>query len=844
MSILFFYNHTAIADEVLCRAPISLTIPPLSKDEISKQLGWIESENRCGGYYYEEPFLPSDNSLNNEFIQITSNEGLFSLHGTSISQGKVTITYQGQQIIANKMYLYRDPNTGKLSAIDLINHVILREPNDLVIASCGHFDLKTKAKSLKDVLYRTTIYSDLSRKKITRDTQEIRIEHEVTQLSAWGKAENFVQNKPNVYEFDNATYSTCPPKTCTWKVKASRVTLDKNTGRGVARNARILVRGIPIFYSPYLNFPIDSRRETGFLFPTFGTSSRKGPYFSAPFYWNLAPNYDTTITPSYLSKRGLQITDLYRYITEKSSGNLRVSVLPGDKLFKDFKTIQETTFANSTNSQTLANLQRLKNASTTRKALSWQHDVRFNEHWSSNINYNYVGDDYYVRDFGNNFNEITQNQLLQQADVNYKGQYWHFLGRIQQYQTLHPVDENVTYQNQYSRFPELSLEGNYPDQRTGLNYFISNELTHFDIRDTPGTNTKMPMGNRTNIQPGISYPFYRPAFYINPRLQFAATQYEIGHVNNGYQKAPSRSLPIFDVSTGLNFDRDINLFNRPLRQTLEPLIYYTYIPYRNQNQLPIFDTTLNTLTYDQLFVYNRFSGLDRIGDANQVGVGVTTRFIDQQTGLERIRASIGQIIYFQNRRVVLPNDSINNEGNRTKRSPISGLIKYYLNPNWSLTDDTIWSSHYNHLMNQTLTLQYKPNDKHIINLGYSFVRNGDRLPTDPVNSASTNLSQTDLSVAWPVSRDWSAVGRWTQNWNHHRFQNLLYGLQYDSCCWAIRVVSGRAFTGLNSSNTYQYDTQFYIQVALKGLGNAGSGDPASFLSTNISGYQSNFGQDF
>ncbi len=815
------------------------TTHSLAEFEIAKQLGWVISdENRCGGYYLEPAFHYPKSVSNNNPINVTSDQVLFSTHGTSILKGNVTITRDGQQIIANKAYLYRDPKTGKISSIDLIDHVILREPNSLILANCGHYDIKTHAKSLKGILYRTAVYNKSSTKP--------------TSLSAWGQASKFIQAQPEIKELQSASYSTCPPTSIpAWQVRGDQIILNKITGRGTATDGELLVKGVPILYAPYLNFPIDKRRQTGFLFPTIGTSSKSGAYLGMPFYWNLAPNYDTTITPTYLAKRNLELADLFRYLTPLSSGEINVAILPGDKLFSDFKTTSLEENQQATNPTTVAELHRLNNASTTRKSISWQDDTTYNDHWTSDIDYNYVSDDYYLRDLRNSLNEVTQNQLLQQAEVNYKGQNWHLLGRVQQYQTLHPFDE-PTVNNVYSHFPELAFEGDYPHQAYGLDYFVSGDGTHFDIRNTPGTN-QLPMGNRSNLQPGISLPFMQPYLYFTPRLQFILTQYDLGHVTSNNQKNITRGIPIFDISSGLYFDRNIDLFSHAYRQTLEPQVYYTYVPFRNQDQIPLFDTTLNTLTYDELFTYNRFSGIDRIGDANQVSFGVTTRFIDEQSGEQKVQAGIGQIAYFESRRVTLctENNTINctdtpsNPLNTQRFSPISGVLIYNINPNWSATGNAIWNVRSNRTDNATVGLQYKPDAKRIINLGYSFVRDGDQLPTDTLGSSASNLRTTDLSFAWPITRDWSTVGRWSQNWNHRHFQDLLYGLQYDSCCWAVRFVAGRAFTSLNSNNVFQYNTQFFVQFALKGLGNVSpGGDPTQVLSSSIPGYENNFGQDF
>jgi len=295
---------------------------------------------------------------------------------------------------------------------------------------------------------------------------------------------------------------------------------------------------------------------------------------------------------------------------------------------------------------------------------------------------------------------------------------------------------------------------------------------------------------------------------------------------------PTRVLPILDLHGGLFFDRHLDFRQTVYRQTLEPEMYYTYVPYRNQNMIPVFDTITNTLNYDQLFNYNRFSGFDRIGDANQISLGITTRLIEEKTGWEKLRAGIGQIFYFRKRSVTIgpptPEDSYN-------RSPLSGMITAEIIPFWHLRGDGIWSLRSNQFQNENITLSYRPAPQKVINLGYGFVKGGD------INNS--NLSATDLSFAWPLSSRMSAIGRWTQNVSHHHFQNLLYGLQYESCCWAVRLVAMKTFTGLNpATNSYQYDTRFALQFVLKGLGSFGNSDPSQLLDSNVPGYQSAFGQ--
>jgi len=818
-------------------------------DYLARQLGWVNCPaDRCGGYFMDQPFVYPVCVEKNNSIEITSHHGLIAQRGTSTLEGSVTITRAGQQITANKVFLYRDPKTFKLIAADMIGDVTLREPNTLIFARHGSYNFETDTKSLSDIFYRTALNGrEIIGPRVS--SEAIVRERRIEALTAWGEAGQLSQNQPRRYTLTCASFSTCSPTHPAWQVKGSRIELNKNTGRGYVTNARILVKNIPVFYFPYIDFSIDHRRKSGFLWPTIGlVNSSFGPNVLAPFYLNLAPNYDMTVTPGILTKRGIQLSDDFRYLTQTSRGNVNISVLPGDRQFSILQEQYENRYANSLDHSIQAELNRLLNSSPTRKSLFWRDETFFNEHWSSFVDFNYAGDDYYLQDFGSNLNEITQNQLLQEAALYYKSENWDFTGRFQTYQTLHPITEgHPPIQNQYRRFPQLILDGDYPNQYGGLEYFIGNEVTHFDLRNTPGTATNLPIGNRFHVQPGVSLPLYWPFFYINPRMQLALTDYELYQTaDTGTPNSIHRSIPIFDLASGLTFSRETTLFNHLYQQTLEPQAYYTYIPYRNQKSIPIFDTTVNTLTYDQLFNYNRFSGIDRIGDANQMGLGIATHFIDQQSGMEKALLGVGEIVYFANRNVTLCNDETctdnpTNHSNYSRLSPLSGVLSYYLNPSWQLNANSIWNPVSKQIDNATVGLHFQPDAERIINVGYSYVFNGDIQSGSVVNTGQNNLKLTDFSFVWPLIRDLNVLGRWSEDWNLSHLQNLLGGVQYDTCCWAVRLVGGRTFTQLQN-NTPQYNNMFYIQFALKGLGNIGSGNPAGLLSS-INGYKPQFGQD-
>lgn len=864
LGLLFFVCVSALQAQPVKKAPTKA-------QNLAEQLGWVEDpERHCGGYYLEDPFLSTEDLPESDKLKVTSDQYTINQHGTSVLEGKVTVNYGSRQLIANRAYLYRDPATGKLMGIDLAEQLHLREPNTLVLAEQGHFDLKTKANSLSDILYRTAIYGNLMNTSDYREAVKKKSQvalkslvraRQVQPLSAWGQAKSYSQSESQIYHFRQVSYSTCPPTHSVWQVKASKLDLNKQTGRGSAQNARLLVKGIPVFYTPYMSFPIDSRRKTGFLWPTLGSVNRNnsysGYYLGLPFYWNLAPNYDTTITPTYYTERGFQIADLFRYLTHASNGNLRLSLFPDDQYFPTFKEKLEQRYGGSTDPFKQAELYRLLNTHNTRYSTSWKHETRFNDHWSANIDYNSVSDDYYLEDFSKNLTENAQNNLPQQGELVFDSEHWNFIGRIQAYQTLHPADVDSVFFNQYQRLPQLILGGDYPGQAGGLHYFVQSEATYFTIKNTPGDPTKFPIGDRIHVQPGVELPLNRPAFYMTPRVQVALSEYELGHVDNVTPKHQDRGLPIFDLSTGLYFDRNFRLFSHDYQQTLEPQLYYVYIPYRNQAQIPIFDTTVNTLIYDQLFVYNRFSGIDRINDADRASIGITSRLIDSETGLQSLRAGIGEIIYFKNRAVTLCQNSTictdfpDNNDNKRRFSPISGTLDYNANQKWSATADAIWDPQTKELNNQTITLHYKRDTERVVNLGFSYVRNADLLGGIVVNSNANVpgtgneniLKLTDLSFGWRIAENWGLVGRWSEDWNALHFQNLFYGLQYDSCCWAAQFVAGRTLTGVQETRP-QYSNQFYFQIILKGLGTFNPrGDPTAILRNNISGYNSRFGQD-
>ena len=446
------------------------------------------------------------------------------------------------------------------------------------------------------------------------------------------------------------------------------------------------------------------------------------------------------------------------------------------------------------------------------------------------------------------------NQLLQQAGVTYTDDVWTFLRQVQGYQTLHPVNQSAV-NNQYSRLPQLLLRNTCPQCFHGLSYQFNGELVYFDRDKNPGEFCDPPSATRLNIQPQISWPFIRPYGYFTPTLQLSATQYEINHQVPGRPSNISRFLPIFDIDAGLYFGRCIRWLGKTYRQTFEPRLFYLYVPYSNQNDIPIFDTTAPVFNIDQLFRTNRFTGIDRIGDANQITLAATTRFLSTETGEEKAKASIGEIFYFENRRVRLC-QGLHEDGldcrdigigavpPNTPTSPIVGEVDYFFSKKWNSSISFSWNPNNSNAENTTINLQYRPGPNRLFNFGYNFIRNGDIIrfnPLGPITGDSIrNLNQAAFSFAWPIDDHWNIIGDWNYNLSRGFSQTYFGGLEYNGCCFAIRAIGGRTYTALNQNTNPVFGNVFYLQLQLKGLGNFGSSDPSALLKANIAGYHDMF----
>ena len=824
---------------------------------VGKVIGWIPQNNTyniCGGYYKELPIPYTANPLISSQAHnydIHADHIDWSVKGTSTLKGNVRITQPGKQLNADQINLYRDKQTGKVNRIDLLSNVRVFEPGTLLAAKHATVYPATKKIHFSNAAYRMK----LSEGKKTFLTQEVvnpeaeKQEIHIYGLNFWGTAKTIDQTKPDYYVLKNATYTTCSPTCHTWDSHSTTITLDKKGNEGKAWNSVLYWEGVPVFYLPYYTFPLKNERKTGFLWPSYGTSSQSGFTFTLPFYWNIAPNYDALLRAHYFSERGIMGDAKARYLTNTSNGFLEGSFLPHDRKFAEFKKDAPGKYSSQPDG-----LNNLKSDSDNRYGVHWYNQSTFNPDLKSEVDYSDVSDDYYTQDFGNNYINSSNNQLLQKGDVSYQTNYWNFYGLLQGYQTLHPVNE-LQVQNQYERLPELQANAFYPDIWHGFDVFMDNDIVNFYQAKTPDDSTIPVIGERLSVRPGIDYPITRSYGYFIPRAQLQMTRYQLRQIGSLRENNPGIAIPIFDVRAGLTFDRQYTLFHHQYLQTLEPNFYYLYVPYRNQNDLPIFDTNVQQFSYSTLYLDNRFGGIDRMGDANQVTYGVTSRFIDEQTGSQLGSASVGEIFYLRNRDVQLcslsdPTNTACTQSlpsiDKNRFSPIAGQATYNIFQDWSLSGGIAWDPETKLLDNGSATIGYKEDPNHIVNFNYSYTRSIDNtggVDTDP-------LKQVGVSSYWQVKRHWDLIGAWDYDWSQEVSNKKVQGhgtaymggVGYESCCWAVRAVALRVFNRIDTTGRFVYNNAYFVQFVLRGFGDISSNDPAEALQQHISGYTDTFTQ--
>lgn len=596
-----------------------------------------------------------------------------------------------------------------------------------------------------------------------------------------GQAEKVIQKSEHLIDLTQSTYTTCDPDHPLWYIKASSTELNKKDNIGISRHATLRVFDIPVFYTPYIDYPLDGERKSGFLAPTIGNSDQVGAELSIPYYFNLNPSYDATLTTRMMSRRGVALKGQFRYLLDEHAGQWDVEYSPYDRSYEG-----------------------------SRSSVALKHAGKLATDWSTDINFNQVSDHRYFEDLGNTLSIASLTHLEQRADVLYSGSGWNFLTRVQKFQTLDPNPAA----RPYYRLPQLLLKTVLPQKNKQFNVEATAELVRFD-RDTDILPS--PVGNRFDVKTTFSYPYRTAGSFIVPKLSLRHTQYQLDSEDNLTKDHLSRSLFTMSLDSGLFFERGVSWFNTDLLQTLEPRIFYRYTPQRDQDEIPIFDTAEYELSFNQLFRDNRFSGADRVDDGHQVTFALTSRLAQQSDGTELLRASLGQIYYFNNLTVNLPNQPDNTDNSSSIVAEVASQYR-----SWQAQATWRWNPHAGDTEYNALRLRYHPDSEHIINFGYRFRKN--------------LLEQTDISFYYPLKPQWRVLGRWNYSLEDHKDVEMLAGAEYESCCWAVRTVFRRYINPLTDRS---YSNGIYLEFEFKGLGSVGK-KAKDLLYESIPGFQDKF----
>jgi LPS-assembly protein len=601
-------------------------------------------------------------------------------------------------------------------------------------------------------------------------------EFQLHERSARGAAKLMQLTPAGVIKLDDVSFTTCPANDTSWQLRASEITLDTNTRIGTGRGTRVDFKGVPIMYLPWMSFPLGNERKSGFLFPTIGHTTRSGAQLVLPYYWNVAPNSDLTFEPTYYSRRGLDIAGEFRLLTSNTLSKLSVNYLPNDSIENSDR-----------------NRFRLENRTEL------PGDFRFY------IDAESVSDSRYFEDFAQGPEGTSVAFLDRLAGASYRDEHWRMSAEVQQFQT---IDQQLADADRpYARLPRIVVGADYgwgPEAR--LRYGFDSEIVNFD-RSSGVT------GWRVDAMPAASLDFGAPGFFIRPGVAWRYTQYSLADVAPGQRSSPTRSLPIASLDAGMIFEHDSGS-HAQRRLTLEPRLLYLNVPFRQQDDLPLFDTGLPDLNLVQLFRNNRYVGADRVSDADQVSLGVTSRLFDAKNGAQFLSATLGQIYYFRNPRVHLPDEPVRDSGS----SDFVAQLAVTAYKNWNADFGLQWNPEESRSERAQVNLQFKPAGEQVINVGYRFQRD--------------SIEQTELSAAWPIGRSWNAFARYVYSIQDRKALEQFAGLEYSSCCWRMRVV-GRKFV---SSRTGGQDTGIYLQLELTGLASVGSAADA-FLVGAIRGYE-------
>jgi LPS-assembly protein len=660
----------------------------------------------------------------------------------------------------------------------LCGNVVMKQGDRRIRADCLEYDAaKQNAKLEGGIVYndpQLTVRGGSGTYSPTLGTEFEGTEFELPERNARGSARSMKMDANGKITLEDVSFSTCPAQDKSWEMKANRIEIDTQERNGVGQGARVEFKGVPIFYAPWLSFPVGPQRKSGFLFPNVGRTTRSGFEFEVPYYFNIRPNVDFTASPIYYSRRGVDLAGELRFMTARQRGSLDFDYLPGDDV-----------------------------AHRDRSRVELKHVAELPGDWRFRIDATDVSDSNYFEDFALGPEGTSVPFAERIAEATYRDEHLNVRAQFQQFQT---IDDDLPEEDRpYARTPRLLASGDWESGLGAIDYGFDAEVVNFE-RDTGVT------GWRADLAPRIGFDWSAPGFFLRPSAGYRYTQYSLRDVAPGTDESPTRSLPFASLDAGLVFERPTGSHGQR-RVTLEPRALYLYTPYRDQSSLPLFDTGLPDLNLVELYRTNRYVGADRVNDANQMSFGLTSRLFNSTSGAQYLAVSVGQAYYFEKPRVVLPDETPSSR----ETSDFIAQVSLTAYKNWNLDAGIQWNPEDTRSERSQLRLQYRPDGDRVVNLAY--------------RSQRDRLEQAEVSTAWPIFKKWNAYGRMVYSLRDSEMLDRFGGFEYKGCCYKLRFVARRFVSSRDGSQ----ETGVYLQLELNGLASVGT--PAdAFLERSIRGY--------
>jgi len=591
----------------------------------------------------------------------------------------------------------------------------------------------------------------------------------------------------------HSTYTTCPLAEQIWKLRANRIDINTDTGMGVARGAKFRIGKVPVLYVPWFAFPIDDRRVSGLLYPRISRSGRNGFDFTQPVYLNLAPNYDMTLIPRWMQKRGVQLGSEFRYLHERGNGRIEFDYLGSDRLTARERALEISDGVREENRRrsdrirfNYAGRQRLTSTWQARSDLSWVSDAR------------------YVEDFSNSLDGNSGTYLRSSSGLYGRGLWWNASVSADYYLLTDYLRAETTLP--YHRLPRMVFNWQQPFGRHLIAGVESNLIRFQHTTGSVTSTTRVSGGARLDLKPTLTMPLEGASWFMTPTLAWRYTAWQLDEplIANG-RKHPERSLPIGSVDAGLFFERTARFRGRRYLNTLEPRLFYLNAPYRDQSDIPLFDTSPLSFSWGQLFRDNRYSGGDRQADAHQITLGLTSRLLREDDGREKLSVSVGQIHYLDDSRIQVGNEQPVEQG----RSAWVSEATYAVNDRWTIRAGYQWNPTSRRDDLVSIRNRYLIGERGIANLSYRYRRHP--------SLGNDLIQQVDFSFLYPINHTWSLVGRAYYSLLDHRLLESIGGVQWENCCMAARLISRRYVRNFKGD----INSSIQLEIEFKGLGSAG-----------------------